>query len=178
MQSGEGFCHLNTWTCWGQCTGLKALELTVNERIANATPGSYTRRLIDDPTLLMHKVFIYNCLLITRTFFLYKTNGCAGGYVCFSCFSFFFFMSKPQLLEESQELCEATEKDHVAAEMADLLYFATVACMSKGTTIADAEYHLELRKHRVFIYFLLLLFSCLSCLFLFFTRSPFYSHHD
>jgi phosphoribosyl-ATP pyrophosphohydrolase len=52
-QSGEGFCHVGTRTCWGAPSGLAQLE----QRLANATsPSSYTRRLLDDPTLLRAKL--------------------------------------------------------------------------------------------------------------------------
>ena len=41
-----------------------------------------------------------------------------------------------KLLEESQELAEATEPDHVAAEAADLLFFALVSGASGEPTLA------------------------------------------
>lgn len=44
-----------------------------------------------------------------------------------------------KLVEEAQELAEATHKDHIAAEAADLLYFAMVKCTAAGVTIPDIE---------------------------------------
>jgi phosphoribosyl-ATP pyrophosphohydrolase len=54
-----------------------------------------------------------------------------------------------KLLEEAQELAEAREPDHVAAETADLLYFALVACTKVGVTLADVEGHLTRRSLKV-----------------------------
>lgn len=54
-----------------------------------------------------------------------------------------------KLLEEAQELGEATEKDHVAAETADLLYFALVACVKAGVSLSDVEAHLDRRALKV-----------------------------
>lgn len=51
-----GFCHLGTGTCFGEQTGLGALEATVSERMKHAPAGSYTQRLIDAPELLASKL--------------------------------------------------------------------------------------------------------------------------
>jgi phosphoribosyl-ATP pyrophosphohydrolase/phosphoribosyl-AMP cyclohydrolase len=55
-QAPPGFCHLDTATCWGPSTGLDALLSTLRARLADAPPGSYTRRLLDDPALLRAKL--------------------------------------------------------------------------------------------------------------------------
>lgn len=55
-QSGTGFCHLETDTCWGPLRGLGALERTLAERRRSAPAGSYSRRLFDDPALLCAKL--------------------------------------------------------------------------------------------------------------------------
>jgi phosphoribosyl-ATP pyrophosphohydrolase len=55
-QSGSGFCHLGTRSCFGEDGGLSALERAVRGRIAEAPPGSYTRRLLEDPDLLGAKL--------------------------------------------------------------------------------------------------------------------------
>jgi phosphoribosyl-AMP cyclohydrolase / phosphoribosyl-ATP pyrophosphohydrolase len=55
-QQAPGFCHLDTWTCWGPARGLTALDHTVRARLADAPAGSYTRRLLDDPALLRAKL--------------------------------------------------------------------------------------------------------------------------
>jgi len=55
-QDDPGFCHLDTWTCWGPATGLSALERTLHARRAQPPAGSYTRRLFDDPALLGAKL--------------------------------------------------------------------------------------------------------------------------
>lgn len=55
-QHGEGFCHTGSATCWGEGPPLTALERTIATRMVSAPPGSYTRRLLDDPTLLTAKL--------------------------------------------------------------------------------------------------------------------------
>jgi phosphoribosyl-ATP pyrophosphohydrolase len=55
-QQVPGFCHKDTWTCWGPDHGLPALQRTLAERVRNAPKGSYTRRLLDDPELLRSKL--------------------------------------------------------------------------------------------------------------------------
>jgi phosphoribosyl-ATP pyrophosphohydrolase len=55
-QHGAGFCHHDTWTCWGDDRGLGRLLRRLAERRQNAPPGSYTRRLLDDPSLLRRKL--------------------------------------------------------------------------------------------------------------------------
>ena len=55
-QSGAGFCHLETRSCWGSDRGLGRLQRTLDRRLASAPEGSYTRRLLDDPSLLAAKL--------------------------------------------------------------------------------------------------------------------------
>ncbi|MCK6439197.1 MAG: phosphoribosyl-ATP diphosphatase [Planctomycetes bacterium] len=55
-QSGEGFCHLNTWSCWGETEGLPGLSRLLAERTQPAPAGSYTARLFNDPELLKAKL--------------------------------------------------------------------------------------------------------------------------
>ena len=55
-QRPPGFCHLDTWSCWGPARGLPALARTLAERVMNAPEGSYTRRLLEDSQLLQSKL--------------------------------------------------------------------------------------------------------------------------
>jgi phosphoribosyl-ATP pyrophosphohydrolase/phosphoribosyl-AMP cyclohydrolase len=55
-QTGAGFCHLGTSSCWGALGGLPALAHTLQARVHDAPAGSYTRRLLDDPALLRSKL--------------------------------------------------------------------------------------------------------------------------
>ncbi|KAJ3052892.1 trifunctional histidinol dehydrogenase [Rhizophlyctis rosea] len=107
-QSGPGFCHLNTRTCFGADSGITALAATLESRKASAPAGSYTQRLFSDPNLLRSKI-----------------------------------------MEEAEELCEATEKDEIAWECADLIYFALTKCVAEGVTLADVEKHLDRRSRKV-----------------------------
>jgi phosphoribosyl-ATP pyrophosphohydrolase len=55
-QSGSGFCHLGTWSCFGERRGLALLEHTVAGRAVSAPEGSYTRRLFNDPSMIASKL--------------------------------------------------------------------------------------------------------------------------
>ncbi|KAI9853208.1 MAG: trifunctional histidinol dehydrogenase [Vezdaea acicularis] len=55
-QKGNGFCHLQTATCFGDYTGLSKLQQTLRARKESAPAGSYTARLYNDPKLLRAKI--------------------------------------------------------------------------------------------------------------------------
>lgn len=55
-QVGEGFCHNDTWTCWGDDWGVEKLLRRLGARLDHAPEGSYTKRLFDDPALLKAKL--------------------------------------------------------------------------------------------------------------------------
>ena len=55
-QNGVGFCHLNTWTCFGKAGGFSELMKTLQSRRTSAPPGSYTQKLFQDPALLRAKL--------------------------------------------------------------------------------------------------------------------------
>ncbi len=107
-QSEPGFCHNDTWTCWGPDRGLPALARVLAERVKHAPEGSYTRRLLEDPALLRNK-----------------------------------------LREEAGELADASEREHVANEVADVMYFALVAMVRAGVPLADVETILDRRALRM-----------------------------
>lgn len=50
------FCHLGDDTCFGDHSGIGALDKIVRNRMSNAPAGSYTRRLFDDANLLESKL--------------------------------------------------------------------------------------------------------------------------
>ena len=54
-----------------------------------------------------------------------------------------------KIREEASELCEATEKDHIAFEAADLLYFALTKCVASGVSLEDIERKLDQKSLRV-----------------------------
>jgi len=55
-QSGKGFCHNDTWTCWGDDRGLPRLERRLKERSIAAPADSYTKKLFEQPELLRAKL--------------------------------------------------------------------------------------------------------------------------
>lgn len=55
-QSGKGFCHKETRTCWGKEVGIGKLARLIKSRIKSAPANSYTRKLLADPALLKAKL--------------------------------------------------------------------------------------------------------------------------
>jgi phosphoribosyl-ATP pyrophosphohydrolase len=108
QQAPPGFCHQETWSCWGEAWGLSRLEQVIRGRLEAAPPGSYTRRLFDDPELLGAK-----------------------------------------LLEEARELGEATGREAVTWEAADLIYFALTAMARAGVSLTEVEAELDRRSRKV-----------------------------
>ncbi len=55
-QTGTGFCHQETATCWGPYNGLAALEARLADRLIDPPSGSYTARLVQDTELVAAKI--------------------------------------------------------------------------------------------------------------------------
>lgn len=55
-QAGRGFCHTGERTCFGEDRGVARLARRLARADVNASAGSYTRRLLDDPELLRAKL--------------------------------------------------------------------------------------------------------------------------
>ncbi|KAJ3215498.1 trifunctional histidinol dehydrogenase [Clydaea vesicula] len=56
---------------------------------------------------------------------------------------------KSKIIEEAHELCDATSKEDVAWEAADLIYFALARCTAEGVSLSDIEKHLDLRSKKI-----------------------------
>lgn len=54
-----------------------------------------------------------------------------------------------KIMEEAEELCQATTADDIAWETADLIYFALVKCVANGVTLRDVEQQLENRSRKI-----------------------------
>jgi len=54
-----------------------------------------------------------------------------------------------KIKEEADELCDATSKEDIAAEAADLFYFALTRCIAAGVTLEDIEKNLDLKSLKV-----------------------------
>lgn len=56
---------------------------------------------------------------------------------------------RAKILEEAEELCDATDKEEIAWEAADLIYFALAKCVSAGVSLADIEKNLNKKARKV-----------------------------
>ncbi|KAJ3275549.1 trifunctional histidinol dehydrogenase [Borealophlyctis nickersoniae] len=56
---------------------------------------------------------------------------------------------RSKIMEEAEELCDATTKDDIAWEAADLIYFALTKCTAAGVSLSDIEKHLDYRAKKV-----------------------------
>ncbi|KAJ3196189.1 trifunctional histidinol dehydrogenase [Irineochytrium annulatum] len=54
-----------------------------------------------------------------------------------------------KIIEEANELCEATTPEDIAWEAADLIYFALVKCAQAGVSMSDIERQLDRRSKKV-----------------------------
>jgi phosphoribosyl-ATP pyrophosphohydrolase / phosphoribosyl-AMP cyclohydrolase / histidinol dehydrogenase len=54
-----------------------------------------------------------------------------------------------KIKEEADELCDATSKEDIAAEAADLLYFALARCVAADVSLEDIEANLDLKSLKV-----------------------------
>ena len=56
VQHGDGFCHRNSNSCFGEEAGFEQLQTVLRGRLENAPEGSYTKRLFEDPAMLKAKL--------------------------------------------------------------------------------------------------------------------------
>lgn len=56
---------------------------------------------------------------------------------------------RAKIMEEAEELCDATDKEEVAWEAADLIYFALTKCVSAGVSLDDIEKNLNKKARKV-----------------------------
>jgi phosphoribosyl-ATP pyrophosphohydrolase / phosphoribosyl-AMP cyclohydrolase / histidinol dehydrogenase len=56
---------------------------------------------------------------------------------------------RAKIMEEAEEVCDATEPKDIAWEVADLLFFALTKCVANGVSIADVEAQLDKRSSKI-----------------------------
>lgn len=56
---------------------------------------------------------------------------------------------RAKIMEEAAELCDATEKEDIAFEAADLIYFALAKCVAAGVSLDDIEKNLDAKSLKV-----------------------------
>lgn len=62
---------------------------------------------------------------------------------------FSYSLLRKKLLEEVQELVEAEDPDHIAAEAADVMYFLMTRCVAAGVSLTQIEKHLDRRSFKI-----------------------------
>ncbi|KAK4896852.1 imidazoleglycerol-phosphate dehydratase, partial [Elasticomyces elasticus] len=56
---------------------------------------------------------------------------------------------RAKIMEEAAELCDANTREEVAAEAADVIYFALSKCIASGVTLEDVERNLDAKSVKV-----------------------------
>ena len=56
---------------------------------------------------------------------------------------------RSKIMEEADELCQATTREEVAFEAADLIYFALTRCVASGVSITDIERSLDAKAKKI-----------------------------
>ena len=54
-----------------------------------------------------------------------------------------------KIMEEAEELCQATTKSEIASEAADLIYFALTRCIAADVNLEDVERNLDMKDLKV-----------------------------
>lgn len=107
-QSAPGFCHEQTYTCFGKQRTIETVIHRLQERIQGDDTKSFTYKLANDSGML-----------------------------------------KTKLLEEAQELSDATDADEITWEAADVLYFTLVKMVNNGVSLDRVYAELARRMNRV-----------------------------
>src|SRR5277367_2905444 len=56
---------------------------------------------------------------------------------------------RSKIMEEAEEVCDATEPKDIAWEVADLIFFAMTKCVANGVSLADVEAQLDKRAKKI-----------------------------
>ena len=56
---------------------------------------------------------------------------------------------RSKIMEEAEEVCDASKPENIAWEVADLLFFAMTKCVANGVTLADVEAQLDKRAKKI-----------------------------
>ena len=56
---------------------------------------------------------------------------------------------RAKIMEEAEELCDAETPEHIASEVADLLFFALTKCVANGVSLVDLEAELDKRAMKI-----------------------------
>jgi phosphoribosyl-ATP pyrophosphohydrolase len=127
-QRGSGFCHLDTRTCWGPDRGLSALARLLAQRRIEAPPGSYTKRLFEDPALLRAKL-LEEARELADTLQPDTRD--------------------PDTDETDNESRDTLNKSAVVHEAADLLYFTLVSLAANDISLSQVDDELDRRALRL-----------------------------
>ncbi len=130
-QDGPGFCHTGTRTCFGPARGLASLEsrlTTIAHSINRSVDPSSASAIAHSPLPIAPSSIAssYTSRLLRDPSLL-----------------------RSKLIEEAGELMDATERNHIAKEAADVLYFTLARLAGAGVPLAEVERELDRRARKV-----------------------------
>lgn len=160
-QDGPGFCHTGTRTCFGASRGIEALESRLATIASSATDPLRVSALPlapSSPPIPPPSMPLCLCgessssppprpsaaLRVEPSSF---PSPIAPSYTSR-------LLSDPALLrdklvEEAGELMDATDRDHIVREAADILYFTLARLAGAGVSISEVERELDRRARKV-----------------------------
>ncbi len=152
-QDGPGFCHTGTRTCFGPSRGLASLESRLTT-IASGAPLSLSSSAIA-PSLSSDSTSspsVPLCLCgesssspppLPSSALRVETPSYTSRLLRDPA------LLRSKLLEEAGELMDATDRDHITREAADVLYFTLARLAGAGVPLADVERELDRRARKV-----------------------------
>lgn len=159
-QGGPGFCHTGTRTCFGPSRGLASLESRL-ATIAGAASSSGAA----DPSAATDPLRVSALRPSSSSAIAHSPSSdstpstssplrpSAALRVESSSYTSRLLrdpdLLRSKLLEEAGELMDATDRDHIAREAADVLYFTLARLAGAGVPLADVERELDRRARKL-----------------------------
>jgi phosphoribosyl-ATP pyrophosphohydrolase/phosphoribosyl-AMP cyclohydrolase len=132
-QDGSGFCHTGTRTCFGPSRGFDALESRLTSIASSATDSLQVGALPPAPSTPPRPSAALRFESSSYTSRLLRDPA----------------LLRSKLLEEAGELMDATDRDHITREAADVLYFTLARLAGAGVPLADVERELDRRARKI-----------------------------
>jgi phosphoribosyl-ATP pyrophosphohydrolase/phosphoribosyl-AMP cyclohydrolase len=156
-QEGPGFCHTGTRTCFGASRGLDALESRLTAIASSATDPLQVGALRPSSSSAIAPSPSSDSTPSTssppRPSAALRVESSSSPLPIASSYTSR-LLSDPTLLrsklvEEAGELMDATEREHIAREAADVLYFTLARLAGAGVPLAEVERELDRRARKL-----------------------------